>query len=253
MPHCHTTSEGQGAPQQDGMPRCDHPCRWTNRLGILNYLRPESKWQATSVLGSPQPQWGHLPWPSQDAHCEGSCSQVCTLLLLHQVRCLPWILVNHTRPGLQLAYNFQQPFWKILFPVTSLWPGLLPRHLPEKDGSDPQRMPRMYWNCRQHHHTGLHWGRTWCPPMRPYVYCLQIRLGVQSTENTCEGPSHQFLWLPLWCQWCPPRPRQGWCCTWLASTHQCHWTPRILRPSHIPKSLHTWSVHLDCPSSRAAQ
>ena len=32
------------APQQDGMPRYDHPCRWTNRLGILYYLHPEGKW-----------------------------------------------------------------------------------------------------------------------------------------------------------------------------------------------------------------
>ena len=43
------------------------------------------------------------------------------------------------------------------------------------------------------------------------------------------------------------------CCTCLASTHQHHWTPRILRSSHIPKSLHPWSIHLDCPSMRAAQ
>ena len=28
---------------------------------------------------------------------------------------------------------------------------------------------------------------------------------------------------------------------------------RILRSSHIPKSIHTWSVHPDCPSMRAAQ
>ena len=89
--------------------------------------------------------------------------------------------------------------------------------------------------------------------MRSYAYRLQIQLGVQSTENTCEGPSHQFLWLPLQCQWCPPGPGQGRCCTCLASTHQCHWTSRVLRSSHIPKSLHTWSVHLDCPSARAAQ
>ena len=51
----------------------------------------------------------------------------------------------------------------------------------------------------------------------------------------------------------PPRPRQGQCCTCLASTHQCHWTPRILRSSHIPKSLYPWPIHLDCPSMRAAQ
>ena len=44
-------------------------------------------------------------------------------------------------------------------------------------------------------------------------YLMQIAhkydLGVQPTENTCEGSSHQFLWLPLQCQWCPPRPGKG--------------------------------------------
>ena len=40
MPHC-LMLEGQGALWQDGMPRHDHPCRWTNRLGILHYLHPE--------------------------------------------------------------------------------------------------------------------------------------------------------------------------------------------------------------------
>ena len=180
MPHC-LMSKGQGAPQQDGMPRHDHPCRWTNRLGILHYLHPEGKWQAMSVPGSPWPQWGHLPWSSQDTHHGGSHPWVGTLLLLHQVRYPPWILVNCPQPGLQLAYNFQQPFWKILFPVTSLWPGLFPRHLPEKDGSDPQRVPRMYQNHRWHHHTRLHQGRTWCLPTRSYAYCPQIWLGVQPT------------------------------------------------------------------------
>ena len=29
--------------------------------------------------------------------------------------------------------------------------------------------------------------------------------------------------------------------------------PRVLRPSHVPKSLHPWFVHLDCPSVRATQ
>ena len=234
MPH-HLTSKGQRAPWQDGMPRHDHPCRWTNRLGILQYLRPEGKWQATSVLGSLWPQQGHLPWSSQDAHCGGSCSWVCTLLLLHSVRCLPWILVNHPWPGLQLAYDFQQSLWKILFPATSLWPGLFPRHLPEEDGPDPWRMPGMHWNHRWHHCPWLHWGRTWCPPMRSHADCLQIWLGVQSTENTCEGSSCQFLQLPLWCQWCPPRPGKGRCCTCLTSTHKHHRTPRVLRSSHIPK------------------
>ena len=30
-------------------------------------------------------------------------------------------------------------------------------------------------------------------------------------------------------------------------------SPRILRPSHIPKSIHPWSVHLDCHPVRASQ
>ena len=235
MPH-HLTSKGQGAPWQDGMPRHDHPCGWTNRLGILHNLCPEGKWQATSVLGSPWPQWGHPLWSSQDAHCGGSCSWVHTLLLLHQVGCLPWILVNHPQPGLQLAYNFQQSLQRILFPATSLWPGLFPRHLPEEDGSDPWRMPRMYQNCRWHHHPWLHRGRTWCMPTRSYAYCLQIQLGVQPTENTCEGSSHLFLWLPLQYQWWPLRPRKGRCSTHLAYANKCHQTPRVLRPNHTPKS-----------------
>ena len=82
MSYC-LMSKGQGAPWQDGMPRHDHLCRWTNGLGILYHLCPEGKWQAMSVPGSPWPQWGNPPWPPQDAHCGGSCSWVCTLLLLH--------------------------------------------------------------------------------------------------------------------------------------------------------------------------
>ena len=76
-------SKGQGTPQQDGMPRCDYPCRWTYGLGILNSLCSEGKWWATSMLGSLWPQQGHLLWSSQDANCGRSCSQVCTLPLLH--------------------------------------------------------------------------------------------------------------------------------------------------------------------------
>ena len=41
-----------------------------------------------------------------------------------------WSIVP--QPELQHAHYFQQPFWKILFPATSLWSGLLPRHLPRK-------------------------------------------------------------------------------------------------------------------------
>ena len=41
--------------------------------------------------------------------------------------------------------------------------------------------------------------------------------------------------------------------TCLASTNKHHWTPKVLRPSHIHQSLHPWFVHLDCPSVWAAQ
>ena len=131
MPYC-LLPEGQGTPQQDRMPGPYHPCRWANGLGILHYLCSEGKWQATSVLGSPWPYWGHLPRSSQDAYCRGSCSQVCALLLLHQVGQPPWILVNHPWPGVQPAHDFQQSPQKIPFPVTSLWPGLFPNIFQKK-------------------------------------------------------------------------------------------------------------------------
>ena len=115
------------------MPGSDHLSRWAHGLGILHYLHSEGKWQATPVLGSPWHHWGHPPRSSQDVHCGGSHSWIHTLLLLHKVGCLPWILVNHPWPGVQPAYNIQQPLWKILFPPTSLWPCLFPRHLPEVD------------------------------------------------------------------------------------------------------------------------
>ena len=173
MPHC-LVPKGQGTPQQDGMPGSDHPCRQAHAHGVLHHLCSEGKWQAMPVLGSLWPQWAHLLRSSQDVNCGVSHSQVCTLLLLHQVGCPPWILVYHPRPSLQLPYDFQQSFWKIPFPAPSLWPHLLPRHLPEEDGSDPCRVPRMYWNCRWHHHPQLHWGRTQYLPMKPHVDHPQI-------------------------------------------------------------------------------
>ena len=103
---------------------------------------------------------------------------VCALLLLHQVGYPPWKLVNHSQPGLQLAYDFQQSFQKIPFPVTSIWPHLFPRHLPEEDGSDLQRVPRMHQNSRWHHHPWLHQGRTQYLPTNPHADCLQTWLHV---------------------------------------------------------------------------
>ena len=59
------------------------------------------------------------------------------------------------------------------------------------------------------------------------IWCL-------THKNTCEGLSHQFLWLPLWCWWCPPKPRKGGCCTLPISDNKHHQTPRVPMPSHIP-------------------
>ena len=236
MLHCFVFKD-QGTPWQDGMPGYYHPCRWTNGLGILHYLCPEGKWWAMSVLGSLWPQWGHLLRSPQDAHCVGSCSQVHSLSILHQVGCPPWILVNRPSPGLQLAYDFQQSFWKIPFPVTSLWPGLFPRHLPEEDGSDPWRMPRMNQNCRWHCHPQPHWGGTRCPQDLMQITC-KYDLVFNPQKTHVKAQAIRLFGCLYDGQWCPPRPRKGWCSTCLTSTNKCHQTPRVLRPSHIPKSLH---------------
>ena len=47
-----------------------------------------------------------------------------------------------------LFTTLQQPLWKIPFPVSSLWPCLFPRYLPEEDRPDPRRVTRMHWNHR---------------------------------------------------------------------------------------------------------
>ena len=119
MSHC-LASRSKGASWQDGIPGSDHPCRQAHRLGDLNHLHPEGKWWAMPVFRSPWLQQGHLLQSPQDAHCEGSCPWVCTISLLHQVGCPPWILVNHSWSGIQPSHNFQQPLWKIvccIFPL----------------------------------------------------------------------------------------------------------------------------------------
>ena len=68
-----------------------------------------------------------------------------------------------------------------------------------------------------------------------------------------KGPSHKLLWLPIWCQWCAPRPREGWCCAWSPSTHKCHWTPRVPQHGDISQPLCPWPVHSDCPSVRTPE
>ena len=159
----------------------DHPHGLPHRLGIINHICPEGKWQAPSVFKSLWPQQGHLLWSPQDSHCGGSCPWICTLSILHKVGCLSWILVDHSWSGIQPTHNFQQPFWKILFPVSSLQSYLFSRHLPEEYGPDPRRVPRMYQNCRWHHCPWLHWSRTQCPPVEPHVSHPQIWVSIQPT------------------------------------------------------------------------
>ena len=40
-------------------------------------------------------------------------------------------------------------------------------------------------------------------------------------KTRVKAQSCQFLWLPLQCQWCPPRPGKGQCHIWLTSTNEC--------------------------------
>ena len=38
-------------------------------------------------------------------------------------------------------------------------------------------------------------------------------------------------------------------CTCPANANKCHQTPGVLRHGNVPKFLHPWPVHLDCPSA----
>ena len=182
MPHL-LTSEGQRASWQNGMHGSDHPCGPAHRLCVINHLHPENKWWATSVFRSLWPQWGHLPWLPQDTHCGGSCPWICTLPLLHKVGCPPWILVNCSWSGIQPTHNFQQPFWMIQLPASSLWPCLFSTYLPEEEGPDPRRVSRMHWNHRWHHCPQLYQRRTQCLSLEPHVCCPQIWVSVQPTKT----------------------------------------------------------------------
>ena len=63
-----------------GMITCvDEPMDW---VSSITYVQ-KANGKLMSVLGSLWPQWGHPPWSSQDTHHGVSCSQVCTLSLLH--------------------------------------------------------------------------------------------------------------------------------------------------------------------------
>ena len=141
MPNC-IMSQGQGAPGKNGGPGSSHPCRPVHRLGIINYLCTKGKWWALLMSRSAWPQQSNLPWSSQDTYCRRSHRQICKFTLLHQAGCTSWILVNSPWWRIKPLNYLQQPLWEVLFPTSSLWPGLLTRHLPEEDGPVPQRVPR---------------------------------------------------------------------------------------------------------------
>ena len=68
--------------------------------------------------------------------------------------------------GIQPTHNLPQPLQKILVPACSLWSCLSSRQLPEEDGPDPRRVPRMYQNSRWYHCPWPHQSGTWCLPVR---------------------------------------------------------------------------------------
>ena len=78
---------------------------------------------------------------------------------------------------------------------------------------------------------------TWCSTHRRHMW--RPRLSTSLDASTMPMVSTQTL--------------KTWCCTCITSTHKHHQASRVLRSSHLPKSLHPWSIHLDCPSMRAAQ
>ena len=157
------TSQGQGAPGKNGSPGSNHPCRSAHRLGIINYLNTKGKWWALPMSRSMWPQQSNLLQSPQDAYCRRSCTQICKFALLHQAQHMSWILVHSPWWRIKPLNYLQQPLWEVPFPASSLWSGLHTGHLPEEDGPVPQRVPWMYWNCWWHHHTWLHWGRSWHP------------------------------------------------------------------------------------------
>ena len=219
MPNC-ITSQGQGASDKNGSPGSNHPCRPAHWLGIIDYLCTKGKWWALLMSRSAWPQQSNLLWLPQDAYCRRSCTQIHKFTLLHQAWCMSWILVNSPWWRIKPLNYLQQPLWEVPLPASCLWSGLFTRHLPEEDEPVPWRVPWMYQNHQWHHCTWSYWGRTQCPSAEPHVSSPQVWSCVQSTENACKGPSHKILWLPIWCQWCPPGPREGWCCTLLSQHPQ---------------------------------
>ena len=64
-----------------------------------------------------------------------------------------WLIILDQESSLLTTFN--SPL-EDTFSLSSLWPCLLSGHLPEEDGPDPRRVPRMHQDCRQHHCPWLH-------------------------------------------------------------------------------------------------
>ena len=252
MPDC-IMSQGQGAPGKNGGPGSNHQHRPAHRLGIIDYLCTKGKQWALLMSRSVWPQQSNLLQSSQDAAVvevahEFVNSRYFTKPDAHHGY---WSIVLDEESSLLTTFN--SPFGRYCF-----------LHLPfglvcsqdifqKKMDQYPQRVPWMYQNHQWHHPTWLYWGRTWCLSAEPHTGSQQVWSCVQSTENACKGPRHKLLWLPIRCQWCPPGPREGWCCTCSPSTHKCHWTPRVPPHGDIPQPLHPWPVHSDCSSVRTPE
>ena len=148
---------------------------------------------------------------SQDAYCRRSHTWICKFTLLHQTWCTSWYWSIVLDEESSLLTTFTAPLGGItscIFPL--VWS--VHRTSSRRRWASSSKSALMYWNCQWHHCTWLYWGGTQHPSAEPHVGSPQVWSCVQSTENTHKGPSHKLLWLPIWCQWCPPRPREGRCC-----------------------------------------
>ena len=210
MPDC-ITSQGQGAPGKNGSPGSNHPCRPAHRLGIINYICTKGKWWASLMSRSAcDSQQSNLPWSPQDAYCRRSCTWISKFTLLNQAQCTSWILVHSPWWRIKPLNYLQQPLWQVPFPASLLWSGLLHKTSSRrrwtsssKSALDVLELP-MTSPC-----TWLYWGRTQCPSVEPHVGSPQVwMLCSIHRRHACKGPSHKLLWLPVWCQWCPPRTQR---------------------------------------------
>ena len=240
-------------------PGSHHPCRPTHRLGIVipyvpTYKRQTMSW-ALPMSRSVLPQQSNPPWSPQDAYCRRSCTH--EFANLHYFSKLDahhayWSIVIDEESSLLTTFNspfgrhhflhlpfdlvclqdiFQKKMDQFLA-KSALVVSELPMTSPYTVALRQNMMPICRTSCR---------------------WPAQVWSCVQSTENTCKGPSCKLCWLPIWCQWCTPGSGEGWCCACSPNTHKCHWAPRVPRHGDISQPLHPWPVHSDCPSARTPE